>query len=415
MMTRADSRLASADYLNSISRDDLFNRFEVTRVADLTGYDQIGVPVYSCSRPAAKSISVSGGKSQNRWMSRAGAIAEAAEFHTFENPQGEFRVEQFGAHLALPTCRNSTWTPEMSIAVESVTHFASNEQVRFPSELIWMTKRVELPIVFMRSSNGQAVGATFADAFLQGLYEVVERDQVTLRHLAWKKLGVIPPRISIDLSSPHPQRLTGLVAACGSAGLRLYLFVCTFDIHIPTFWAILAGDDGTFAGYGTSIYSDLAAERAILEAIQSRAVWLSGARDDILRRDFEANRDRTLKAVQQELGSVPTGVFPHNDMPELCVEDELSLVLHKLSAYRHNIYFKHLNLGDLHAVKTVILGLECPSFLREEIWRPIRFFTLVQAYINAAQAQGLENSGKVQQLKEISCEMLSSLNPDKSS
>ena len=414
-MTRADSRLSSADYLNSISRDDLFNRFEVTRVADLTGYDQIGVPVYSCARPAAKSISVSGGKSQNRWLSRAGAIAEAAEFHTFENPVGEFHVEPFGGHLDLPTCRNSTWTPEMPIAVESVTHFASDEQVRFPSELIWMTRRVEFPIVFMRSSNGQAVAATFADAFLTGLYEVVERDQVTLRHLAWKKLGVHPPRISIDLSRPHPQRLIGLVEACDSAGLRLYLFACTFDIHIPTFWAILAGDDGPFAGYGTSIYSDLAAERAILEAIQSRAVWLSGARDDIERRDFEANRDRALAQVRQELDPLPTGAFPHNDMPELSVEDEFSLVLHKLSAYRQNIYFKHLDLGDLHAVKTVILGLECPSFLREDLWRPIRFSTLVQAYINAAQSQGLENSGKVRQLKEIFCEMSSSLNPGKSS
>jgi YcaO-like protein with predicted kinase domain len=395
MMTRAEQRRSSADYLNSLSRDDLFNRFEVTRVADLTGYDIIGVPVYSCSRPCGKSISVSGGKGWTRAMVRAGAIAEAAEFHTFENPSGDFTVEPFGKDPGFPTCKGSKWTPETPVAVEMVDHFATGQTVRFPSELIWMTKRADLPKHFMRSSNGQAVASTFYDAFLTGLYEVVERDQVTLRRVAWKKVGVPPPRVALpDIVSASTARLS----------LSLYLFDCSLDLHFPTFWAILAGEDGTFAGYGCNIRSSTAAERAILEAIQSRAVWLSGARDDILRRDFQNNRDRTLTQVRSELDPLPISPFPPDQMPELSVEDELMVVLHKLAAYRNNIYYKHIDLGYFHAVKTVVLGLECPQFISEETWRPIRFTTLAQAYIDSCHNQGKGNCGVARQLKEMSFE-----------
>ena len=255
-----------------------------------------------------------------------------------------------------------------------------------------MTKRVELPKHFMRSSNGQAVGGTFDDAFLQGLLEVVERDQVTLRRVAWKHLGVPAPRVSL------PPNLEELAKR---AGLSIYLFSCSWDIHLPVYWAVIAGDEGSFSGFGCSITSSRAAERAILEAIQSRAVWLSGARDDILRRDFVSNRDRTLKEVRSELDPIPTVPFPPDQMPELSVKDELTLVLHKLSAWRNNIYYKHIDLGDFHAVKTIILGLECPQFVSEDTWRPIRFTTLAQVYMDTIQSLGPENSGKVQQLKEM--------------
>lgn len=401
MISRQESRYASAQYLNTLDKETLFRRFEITRVAEITGYDLIGVPVFSCARPAGKVISVSAGKSRDRSLARAGAVAEGIEFHTFENPLGEFSVQKIGKDFGFPTCKNSKWTPETPVATETVTHYASGREVLFPSELVWMTRRVPgSERHFMRSSTGQALGGSFADAFLQGLYEVVERDQLTLRKISWQCLRVAPTRTVIPTSFHRIQEILS------QASQNLYLFNCTFDIKIPCYWAIITGYGGAFAGWGCNLSHDLAAERAILEAIQSRCVWISGARDDISRRDWKQHAERSPKAVQAELDALPTTAFsPPEVLAGMAIEDELAVVLHKLRAWQNNIYYKHIDLGDLHAVKVMILGLECLMTSEDEhLWRPIRYSTLVQAYLDECQRNGTENSGVAQRLKAISFE-----------
>ena len=150
--------------------------------------------------------------------------------------------------------------------------------------LIWLAKREGKERHFMTSSNGQAVGPTFADAFCQGLCECVERDQLTLRRLSLSRLGVYPP--IVDLSHDIPESIGELHLKCSNASLKLVLFYCTADIPIPVYWAILFDPNGyaSFSGWGCHITHEHAAERAILEAIQSRAVYIAGARDDIERK-----------------------------------------------------------------------------------------------------------------------------------
>src|ERR1700721_4726402 len=91
MLIRSFLKARSTETLNSLSPDDLFNRFQITRVGELTGLDHIGVPVWAATRPCAKVISVTAGKSLDSRMARAGAIAESSEYAKFENPRAEFQ------------------------------------------------------------------------------------------------------------------------------------------------------------------------------------------------------------------------------------------------------------------------------------------------------------------------------------
>jgi ribosomal protein S12 methylthiotransferase accessory factor YcaO len=102
---------------------------------------------------------------------------------------------------------------------------------KLPSELVWMTRR-ENQNNFMRSTTGQAVGATFEKAFLAGLYEVVERDQATLRRTSLLRLGVYPPRVNTS-------GFASLESKLRAASLKLYLLYCSCDIQIPVYWTIL--------------------------------------------------------------------------------------------------------------------------------------------------------------------------------
>jgi YcaO-like protein with predicted kinase domain len=367
-MTRKESREASAEYLNSLSRDELFNRFEITRTAKIDGLDIIGVPVYSCCRPASKTLSVSAGKSQDSKMARAGAIAEGIEFYTFENPRGPY-IQGFCDIPDLPTMDGVSFDLKTPVLVEPVMHFATNKPVWFPSEMCWMTLReIGQKTYFMKSSNGQAVGSSFADAFLNGLYEVVERDQVGLWRISMERLGAMPPSVCI------PQSLEGIQGP----DLKLYLFGTHVDIPIPTFYALLVDpftETGSFAGWGCHLSNEIAAERSILEAIQSRAVYISGARDDIARRDFFSNRESDPKAtirVCEAGGILP---FPESIPLNLSIEDELSEVLSRLLAWRDKIYFKYLKIDErLCAVKVFILGLEHPNMMDTiKGWRSTRW------------------------------------------
>lgn len=56
----------------------------ITRLADLTGLDHIGIPVYAAVRPLAKSISISQGKGLCKAQAKCSAAMESIEVHWAE-------------------------------------------------------------------------------------------------------------------------------------------------------------------------------------------------------------------------------------------------------------------------------------------------------------------------------------------
>ena len=391
METRKTLRRRTAEYLNSISLDDLFLRFKITRVSRIDGLDCIGVPVYSVCRPESVTVSVNAGKSLDGRMARAGAIAEGIEFSTFENPVGEFWVEP-GLMNPLewfPFAKDSTWAAETPIANEDVTVWGNGSLINVPSDLVWLLRRARYdgPPHFQMTSNGQAIGASFEDAFLQGLYECVERDQTVLRMCSESILKVWPPRVE------PPESFATIVSKIHRASLKLFLFHCPVDIQIPCYWAVLAdpyGGCGTFGGWGCDLNPNHAAERAILEAIQSRAVYISGARDDIERRNFDELKARDPSDLIRELESLPVlGQVPEGGYQYESLGEELSHARELLGPWAQQVCYKHIDLGELQAVKVIILGMEQPI---AKYWKSMRWHKLAESYSRALASTGVMSS-----------------------
>lgn len=57
----------------------------ITRIASLTGLDNIGIPVYTCIRPNSKNLSTSQGKGITDSLAMCSAYMEAIEHYYSEN------------------------------------------------------------------------------------------------------------------------------------------------------------------------------------------------------------------------------------------------------------------------------------------------------------------------------------------
>src|SRR5215469_8130400 len=369
-MTRQQERYESAKRLCSLSPDYLFEYFGITRVGEITGLDSIGIPVWSATRPMSHSISAMAGKSRDSFLAKAGAIAEAIEIALFEartEPDSKAaypisKLKTFGFPLSANA--KEEW---YEVEQEPVLHYKSGTEILFPSDMVWLDHRKDSP--FLRSSNGQALGATPEDAILQGLYECVERDAMTLRGLLENQKGVSPPLIDL---SDAPDPIGFLAHKIDKAGLCVFVERITLDIPLPIYCAHLLDPSeahAPFMGYGTSIFDCVAVEKAILEAIQGRAVYIAGARDDIPLSKYSAAKRVNQKSAITKCTLTQPKMRVDWSSYETTILEELGWAINDIGPWAGNMFVKVLS-SDFPAAKVFITGLEGPPL---QDWSPVRW------------------------------------------
>jgi YcaO-like protein with predicted kinase domain len=278
----------------------------VTRVADITGLDRIGVPVTLAIRPNARTLVGSSGKGTTEVAATVSGLMEAIEIHHAEYPDlrpelhTHRALEQSGAAVApvsrLPLSRRAAFSPDRPL--EWVWGWDLIGQVEAPvpyatvhlSERRRFTGRALRDSVFQASSNGLASGNHPLEAIAAALYEVIERDASTLDRIR-EGLGRAPDPIDLD-RVPWPA-VGELVERCRSADLVLHVSDITSDIGVPVYRATLLDAQrhtGVYGGYGAHLDPAVAMVRAITEAIQSRVVIIAGSRDDLFTLEHLRNR-----------------------------------------------------------------------------------------------------------------------------
>jgi ribosomal protein S12 methylthiotransferase accessory factor len=316
--TRSQIREESARAVNSLSRAELLKNFAISRVSELTGLDGIGLPVYTCVRALSETISIHGGKGLEKSDARCSAIFEAIEFEAAEHPQGKFliaRAAEIPAEDRLPIedcfpARASTVNDFTRLAWEEATNIQNGSSKLIPSDLVWMVPRIkDQPLMYLQmGSNGLASGASGEDAMLSGLYEILERDAWTLNQFLLDNCGILPSRTPlINL----PPRLESIVRKIEAAGIKLHLFDITNDYRVPVFSAVLVDLSGnvagTFGGFGCHLNAEIAAIRAITETAQARCCYISGARDDLFRRQFLLMKRMDQHKLDSMFNDLPLG------------------------------------------------------------------------------------------------------------
>jgi YcaO-like protein with predicted kinase domain len=303
----------------------------ITRVANVTGLDRIGIPVVSVMRPNARSVSVSQGKGLTLDAARASGLMEAIELYHAETitlplRHGSYEELRYQFPLVdvrrLPRRRTGTFSRHKPIYWIEGYDLIRQSSKWLPYEMVHCNYSYP-PVTgdpsFIMTSNGLASGNHVLEAIEHGINELVERDAITLWHHRPKDERI---QTLLDLSTVDSEACQWLFQKLDAANMDVYVWEQPSDIRLTTFRCEIHERVSDrfrkrqkFSGYGTHLSREIAMIRAVTEAAQSRLTIISGARDDIPQMAYE---DPALSTAQQEYVDEFTTFKPirrFSDMP----------------------------------------------------------------------------------------------------
>ncbi|MFF3062640.1 YcaO-like family protein [Streptomyces sp. NPDC057909] len=258
----------------------------ITRVADLTCLDVVGIPVFQAVRPNGRTLSVSQGKGVTAELARVSAVMESIEtWHAEEAEPGpvEATVTEMAPLLPysvfdLPRPPRSVLSSATRLRWVAGRSVGGTEPVWLPQACVRLDSTDPgcwSPPVLSSNSNGLASGNTLEEALLHGLYEVLERD-------AMARVGQDRAGFELDLTT-----VTGTSASLleryATAEVQVRVHDVTSVTGLPCYEALLWSPDlpVRFSGWGCHRDADVALTRALTEAAQSRLTMVAGTRDDL--------------------------------------------------------------------------------------------------------------------------------------
>ena len=289
----------------------------ITRIANVTGLDRIGVPVVMVCRPNSRSLAVSQGKGLTLEAAKASGVMEAIELYHAERIELPLKLgsarELARAHRlidldALPRLAGSSFHPDLPILWIEGRNLLTDLPAWLPYEVVHTRYTLPLPSgsgCFPASSNGLASGNHVLEAINHGIAEVVERDSTTL----WNHLDkAARARTRIDLSTIDDEDCTLVLAQLERAEFAVAVWDVTTDLGIAAFYCLITDRHREHAhsgaGAGAHPARAVALLRALTEAIQVRTTYITGSRDDLRPDEFTppaiAHKLRRARALMSE-------------------------------------------------------------------------------------------------------------------
>jgi ribosomal protein S12 methylthiotransferase accessory factor len=291
----------------------LLPRAGITRLADITGLDWIGLPVYQAIRPNSRNISVSQGKGLTRAQAKVSALMESLESFHAECIQQQGVLATVGEMCrqiaydpcALPVVRAPSPSLEADMEYDayapplgepsllndntcvewvSATDLTTGQATWLPRELCELDFCVQEQLCaprFRATSNGLASGNSLAEAVVHGLCEAIERDSL------WR-LQTVSVEACIDPRSVGARLPELLLERFERVGMSSRIVNATGPTGVPCFVAYMwhAESPGRYFGAGCHPSAITALLRALTEAAQSRLGHIAGSRDDLFRRSY---------------------------------------------------------------------------------------------------------------------------------
>jgi ribosomal protein S12 methylthiotransferase accessory factor len=368
----------------------------VTRVARLTGLDRTGVEVASAIRPLGHVLQVTNGKGERYEDAVRGALMEAAELWAAERAVAELwesagglraRVGEDGlvSPADLDPAVAEPSSEALRLAWRSGVDLHAGARVLVPAHAVHVPPAGAPslgPAVVRWTSNGMGAGPRRDAALLHALLEVAERDQLARAlpdGFAERELG--RRLLSAPSLSRAAPRTAALAASLAARGFEVHLLDASprlvrepprasgpavLDLGLPVAAALLVdhehGPVPVAAGYACRLGRDDALRAALLEAAQSRATEIHGAREDVAADDRRSAvtvaRACARVRARRDAGSMP-------DLSSRTPARDLSVVLRRL----RRAGFRRVVAVDLEApagaavVKVIVPGLQLSELL----------------------------------------------------
>jgi YcaO-like protein with predicted kinase domain len=309
---RIDKRFVAGTHRTRSPREtfDDYKRFMpamgITRIADVTGLDVIGLPVFTAIRPNARFLSTSQGKGVDADSARASALMEAIELWHAE-------------HIDEARLRWDTWARlRRSAPTLDLDQVATRGPIAIDAPMLWIEGRClftraptwvpfglvslgDMPVggvptsPLAPSTTGLASGNHVLEATAHALCEIIERHC----EVAWVSEG----GDRVDPNSVSQGIAASVLASMREAGVYTCIWDCTSPtIGVPTYACeVMDPPDagrrrllGSYNGSGSHLSAEVALARAITEAAQSRLTYIAGSRDDILRAGYASSHNATI-------------------------------------------------------------------------------------------------------------------------
>jgi ribosomal protein S12 methylthiotransferase accessory factor len=371
----------------------------VTRVANVTGLDRVGIPVFMAVRPNSRSLAVAQGKGITLEAARVSALMESLEAHHAERPRCSVRIET-RSELArqvpvtdpglLPRVRGSAYSDNVCLPWVEARDCVTAEPLWVPYELVHANATV--PRVpgsgnFVCSTNGLASGNTRSEALLHAVCEVVERDALAL----WeRRTSEERAKTRLDIDTVTNPLARSLLDQFATADISVMVWDMTTNIGLPALRAVVIDSSAELSlnpipaagGFGCDPDPVIALVRALTEAAQSRVTIIAGSRDDLARERYRRTQQEAV-LVEHRRTVGQGGYIDAARLPSLSigtVDGDLGIVLDRLGASGFaRVAVVDLTRPDIPAavVRVIVPGLEGPTESpaytpgpRARAWRP---------------------------------------------
>lgn len=351
----------------------------ITRVANVTGLDRIGIPTVLVTRPNARSLSVSQGKGYDLDAARISGVMEAIELYHAETVHVALRLSSYDELARHAPVVDATRLPRFVRRFDpavpilwTLARDLQGESVYVPYDLVHANlARPRIPVsgFFPFSSNGLASGNSLAEAVTHGALEVIERDAIAL---FYRRSPSEQFERRLDLDSVDDARCRDLLQRFDAAEIDVAVWDMTSDVGLPAFYCSIIERElnvfhrvGKASGWGCHLERGEALKRALTEAAQSRLTRIAGSRDDLQQDALESLRsEASILEHQVQLKSPVRPPHRFSRVPTYrfeTLEDDLAFIRERLEdCGMEQLVYVELTLPDLpvRVVRVIVPGLE---------------------------------------------------------
>ena len=354
----------------------------VTRIADITNLDRLGVPIFSSIRPSAApgAISIYSGKGSTEQRARISAIMESFERCLAERPGLNANIAgDISAPALVESYLNARenyvtldpgslllsqpYNPSSLLEWVGAYDLLNKEEVFVSANAVYhpYDSPGQCQKLFLSNTNGLASGNVLEEAILHGLLEVIERDAISTAQFT-RDLGK-----EIVLTEEDGY-LYEISRKFKDSGIDLKIWLVPTDTGIPTI--IAATDDVKLKdpallvmGAGSHLKPEIAVARAITEAAQSRVVQIQGAREDTDREGFIRSvgydRMKRLNWFWFEEGE-KISLSEVQDFSKRSPAENIGVILEKLKGLTEKVLVVNLSREEVAVpvVRVIIPGFE---------------------------------------------------------
>lgn len=361
---------------------DEVKKIGVTRIADITNLDRLGIPIFSAIRPSAAkgAISIYSGKGSTEQRARISAIMESFERCLAERPGMNVNIK---GGISAPALVDSyiravesctvlepvalllpqPYLPQSLLEWVGAYDLMNNEEVFVSSNSVYHPYDApgQCQKLFLSNTNGLASGNVIEEAILHGLLEVIERDAISIAQYS-RNLG---KEIALTEKDGY---LYELASKFKDAGIELKIWLVPSDAGIPTVIAVtddvkLKDPALLVMGAGSHLKPEIAVARAITEAAQSRVVQIQGAREDTDREGFIRSvgyeRMKRLNRFWFEEGE-KISLSEVQDLSRKSPAENIDVILEKLKGLAEKVLVVDLSREEVKVpvVRVIIPGFE---------------------------------------------------------